>query len=93
MKINKNTLIKNSFGRILGVMLIFVMCFNLSVYASSPNGSAAEEHGANTLVWQNDFDKNTTGIYSGAKTGRVDTEHGKSLMFDKIGRASCRERV
>ena len=43
MKINKNTLIKNSFGRTLGVMLIFVMCFNLSVYASSPNDSAAEE--------------------------------------------------
>ena len=88
MKINKNTLIKNSFGRTLGVMLIFVMCFNLSVYASSPNDSAAEEHGANTLVWQNDFDKNTTGIYSGAKTGRVDTEHGKSLMFDTTSGAS-----
>ncbi len=88
MKINKNTLIKNSFGRTLGVMLIFVMCFNPSVYASSPNGSAAEEHGANTLVWQNDFDKNTTGIYSGAKTGRVDTEHGKSLMFDTTSGAS-----
>lgn len=88
MKINKNTLIKNSLGRTLGVMLIFVMCFNPSVYASSPNGSAAEEHGANTLVWQNDFDKNTTGIYSGAKTGRVDTEHGKSLMFDTTSGAS-----
>lgn len=88
MKINKNTLIKNSLGRTLGVMLIFVMCFNPSVYASSPNGSAAEEHGANTLVWQNDFDKNTTGIYSGAKTGRVDTEHGKSLMFDTASGAS-----
>ncbi|MBS6832747.1 MAG: hypothetical protein KH216_08005 [Clostridiales bacterium] len=88
MKINKNTLIKNSLGRTLGVMLIFVMCFNPSVYALSPNGSAAEEHGANTLVWQNDFDKNTTGIYSGAKTGRVDTEHGKSLMFDTASGAS-----
>lgn len=88
MKMNINTLMKKTVIRTVGIMLIFVICFNLSAYASSPNNPAKDEYGANTLVWQNDFDKNATGVYSGAKTGRVDIVHGKSLMFDTTSGAS-----